>query len=129
MLCKCKIYYIFVKELLIKTPIQMKNIAILLIVLFTTVSFAQKEKTLTLNKETNLIEAVYYHDNGEVSQTGTFTQDGKLEGNWLSYDKNGVKLVSAFYKNGKKVGKWIHWVDGQKKVITYTDNVAALSSL
>ncbi|MFV9551611.1 toxin-antitoxin system YwqK family antitoxin [Algibacter sp. PT7-4] len=107
----------------------MKNIAILLIVLFTTVSFAQKEKTLTLNKETNLIEAVYYHDNGEVSQTGTFTQDGKLEGNWLSYDKNGVKLVSAFYKNGKKVGKWIHWVDGQKKVITYTDNVAALSSL
>jgi 6-phosphogluconolactonase (cycloisomerase 2 family) len=107
----------------------MKNIAILLIALFTTVSFAQKEKSLKLNKETNLIEATYYHDNGEISQKGTFTLDGKLEGNWISYDEKGNKLVSAFYKNGKKVGKWIHWVDGEKKVITYNNNVASLSSL
>ena len=104
----------------------MKNILVLAIVLFTTVAFAQKEKTLTLNKETNLIDAVYYHDNGEISQVGSFTLDGKLEGKWISYDNKGNKLVAAFYDNGKKVGKWIHWIDGQKKVVSYTDNVASL---
>ncbi|MDG1730185.1 MAG: nicotinic acid mononucleotide adenyltransferase [Algibacter sp.] len=107
----------------------MKNIVILAIALFTTISFAQKERTLTLNKDTNLIEVIYYHDTAEVSQTGTFTQEGKLQGNWVSYDTKGNKLVSAFYDNGKKVGKWIHWIDGEKKVVNYTDNVAALSSL
>ncbi|SFZ90619.1 hypothetical protein SAMN05428642_1011041 [Flaviramulus basaltis] len=104
----------------------MKNILILAIALFTTVAFAQKEKTLTLNKETNLIDAVYYHDNGEVSQIGSFTLDGKLDGKWISYDNKGNKLVAAFYDNGKKVGKWIHWIDGNKKVVSYTDNVASL---
>lgn len=104
----------------------MKNILVLVIALFTTVAFAQKEKTLTLNKETNLIDAVYYHDNGEISQVGSFTLDGKLEGKWISYDNKGNKLVAAFYDNGKKVGKWIHWIDGQKKVVSYTDNVASL---
>ena len=104
----------------------MKNILVIALALFTTVAFAQKEKTLTLNKETNLIDAVYYHDNGEVSQIGSFTLDGKLEGKWISFDDNGNKLVAAFYNNGKKVGKWIHWIDGQKKVVNYTDNIASL---
>ena len=105
----------------------MKRYLIFLAVLFVSFSaFAQKEKTLTLNKETNLIDAVYYHDNGEISQTGSFTADGKLEGNWISYDKEGNKLVSAYYKNGKKVGKWIHWINGEKKTVNYDNNVASL---
>ena len=105
----------------------MKKLVVLLVALMVGVfAFAQEKKTLTLNKETNLIDAVYYHDNGAVSQTGSFTADGKLEGNWISYDKEGNKLVSAFYNNGKKVGKWIHWVDGEKKVVHYDNNVASL---
>lgn len=104
----------------------MKNIAIIALVLFTTLTFAQKERTLTLNKETNLIDVVYYHDNGEISQTGVYTVDGKLEGKWLSFDKKGNTIVTAFYKNGKKVGKWIHVVDGVAKEIDYSKNIASL---
>lgn len=105
----------------------MKRYLILLAALFLSISiYAQKEKTLTLNKDTNLIDAIYYHENGEISQTGSFTADGKLEGNWISYDEEGNKIVSAFYKNGKKVGKWIHWIKGEKKVVHYDDNVASL---
>lgn len=104
----------------------MKNILVFAIALFTSVAFAQKERTLTLNKETNLIEVVYYHDNGEVSQTGFYTADGKLEGQWLSFDKEGKKLVTAFYKNGKKVGKWIYVIDGTLKEVDYTNSVASM---
>jgi antitoxin component YwqK of YwqJK toxin-antitoxin module len=126
MLSECKIFYIFVKELLIKPPYKMKNILIIAIAFFTSMTFAQKERTLTLNKETNLIEVVYYHDNGEVSQTGFYTADGKLEGNWLSYDKQGTKIVTAFYKEGKKVGKWIYKIDGNLKEVDYSKNIASL---
>lgn len=104
----------------------MKNIAILAIALFTTLCFAQKERTLNLNKETNLIEVVYFHDNGEVSQTGTYTAEGKLQGEWLSFDEEGSKLVTAYYKNGKKVGKWIYVIEGKLKEVDYTKNVATL---
>ncbi|KJD31756.1 nicotinic acid mononucleotide adenyltransferase [Tamlana nanhaiensis] len=104
----------------------MKTILSFAMALFVTVTFAQKEKKLTLNEDTNLIDVVYYHDNGEVSQTGSFTLEGKLEGNWISYDKKGNKLVSAFYNNGKKVGKWIHYIDGKQKVVNYKDNIASL---
>lgn len=104
----------------------MKNIAILAIALFTTISFAQKERTLNLNKETNLIEVVYFHDNGEVSQTGTYTAEGKLEGEWLSFDEKGTKQVTAYYKNGKKVGKWVYMIEGKIKEVDYTKNVASI---
>ena len=56
----------------------MKKIVTLVLVLCATISFAQKERTLKLNKDTNLIDVVYYHDNGEVSQTGAYTLDGKF---------------------------------------------------
>lgn len=105
----------------------MKKYLILLVAMFVSISvLAQKEKTLKLNKETNLIDVVYYHDNGEISQTGSYTVDGKLEGNWISYDKDGNKLVSAFYKDGVKVGKWTHWIDGEIKIVQYDNNVASL---
>ena len=104
----------------------MKYIIVFALALFTTVAFAQKERTLTHNKETNLIEVVYYHDNGEVSQTGTYTVDGKLEGEWLSFDDKGEKLVTAYYKDGKKVGKWVYVIEGNLKEVDYSKNVASL---
>ncbi|TNJ45312.1 nicotinic acid mononucleotide adenyltransferase [Tamlana fucoidanivorans] len=103
-----------------------KSISFLFALLITVVSFAQQKRVLKHNKDTNLIEVVYYHDNGVVSQTGTYTADGKLHGVWLSYDTEGKKIVSANYDNGKKVGKWIHWVNGEKKVVDYSKNVASL---
>lgn len=106
----------------------MKKLFLLFAFLITVVAFAQdkQKRDLKLNKETNLIEVIYYHDNGVVSQTGTYTLDGKLQGEWLSFNEEGKKTVSANYDNGKKVGKWIYWIDGVKKVVNYTDNVVSL---
>jgi hypothetical protein len=104
----------------------MKNIVIIAIALFTSLAFCQKERTLTLNEETNLIDVVYYHDNGEVSQTGSYTTDGKLQGQWLSFNDKGEKIVTAYYKEGKKVKKWVYIIDGKIKEVDYSKNVASI---
>ena len=70
---------------------------------------SEDTKVLTLDKENKLIKVEIYHDNGELSQTGFYTLDGKLHGEWFSYCDQGNKLVSAVYENGKKVGKWFYW--------------------
>lgn len=102
-----------------------KSMFILLACFISMVSLAQKERVLKLNKETNLIEVTYYHDNGVVSQTGTYTLDGKLQGQWLSYDTEGNKTVLANYDNGKKVGKWFYWTKETVKEVDYSTNVIA----
>ena len=102
-----------------------KSVLILLACFIGIASFAQKERVLKLNKEKNLIEVVYYHDNGEVSQTGTYTLDGKLQGQWLSFDAEGNKTVLANYDNGKKVGKWFYWTKETVKEVDYSTNVIA----
>ncbi len=93
--------------------------------LITVVSFAQQKRELKLNKDTNLIEVVYYHDNGVVSQTGTYTTVGKLQGEWLSFNTEGKKIISANYDNGKKVGKWFYWTKETVKEVDYNTNVIA----
>ena len=90
--------------------------------LIAVVSFAQEQRDLKHNEDTNLIEVVYYHDNGVVSQIGTYTTDGKLQGEWFSYDTEGKKQVSANYDNGKKVGKWFFWKDATLKEVDYSNN-------
>lgn len=73
-----------------------------------TVAFAQSNKP-TLEKKGNVIEATYFHDNGTIAQTGYFTLEGKLQGEWKSYDTNGKKVAVGNYANGQKVGKWFFW--------------------
>lgn len=102
-----------------------KSVLFFFAFLITVFSFAQQKRDLKLNKDTNLIEVVYYHDNGVVSQTGTYTLDGKLQGVWLSFDTEGKKIVSANYDNGKKVGKWFYWNNGSVKEVDYSDNAIA----
>ena len=99
-----------------------KNVLMLFALLISMVSFSQQERELKLNKKTSLIEVVYYHDNGVISQTGTYTLDGKLQGEWLSFDAEGNKSVAANYDNGKKVGKWFYWTDKTLKEVDYTNN-------
>jgi antitoxin component YwqK of YwqJK toxin-antitoxin module len=108
-----------------KAQRKMKKIVILLVMLSVSFTYAQKERSLKLNKETNLIEVVYYHDNGEVSQTGYYTADGKLNGEWFSYCKEGNKLVSAKYDKGTKVGKWFYWSGNTLKEVDYKQNEIA----
>lgn len=103
----------------------MKKIVLFFAFLMTVVSFAQQKRDLKLNKETNSIEVVYYHDNGAVSQTGTYTADGKLQGEWLSFSAEGKKTVSGNYDNGKKVGKWFYYTNETVKQVDYNNNVIA----
>ncbi len=78
-----------------------------------------------LNKDTNLIEATYYHDNGLIAQEGTFNLDGKLHGEWTSYDANGEKIALGSYENGLKTGKWIFWSGDEEKEVEYDNNTIA----
>ncbi len=101
----------------------MKNLLFILSFLFIGIGcFAQKERKVTLNKDTDLMDVIYYHDNGEVSQTGSYTLDGKLHGDWLTFDINGEKTVAATYDHGKKVGKWFYWLDKTLKEVDYSNN-------
>ncbi|MCC1484358.1 toxin-antitoxin system YwqK family antitoxin [Winogradskyella immobilis] len=99
-----------------------KKVLLLFVLLISIVSFAQQERILKLNKNSNLIDVTYYHDNGVVSQTGSYTLDGKLQGEWLSFNTEGKKNVSANYDNGRKVGKWFFWTNETLKEVDYTNN-------
>jgi antitoxin component YwqK of YwqJK toxin-antitoxin module len=107
---------------MLKPIIMKKSILFSIAFLIAVVSYAQQERDLKLNKDTNLIEVVYYHDNGAVSQTGAYTTDGKLQGEWLSFNTEGKKQVSANYNNGTKVGKWFFWNDTTLKEVDYNNN-------
>ena len=99
-----------------------KKVLLLFALLIGMVSFAQQERKLELNKDTNLIDVTYYHGNGVVSQIGAYTLDGELQGEWLSYDTEGKKSISANYDNGKKVGKWFYWNNTTLTEVDYTNN-------
>ena len=95
--------------------------------LITVVTYAQEKqkRDLKFNKKTNLVEVVYYHSNGEVSQTCFYTLDGKLQGEWLSFNTNGEKEISGYYNNGKKVGKWFYYSNNTVKEVDYDDYMIA----
>ena len=103
----------------------MKKFVLLFAFLIAVSSFGQQKRDLKLNKDTNLIEVVYYHDNGAVSQTGFYTADGKLQGEWLSFNEEGTKTVSGNYDNGKKVGKWFYYSNETVKEVDYSNNTIA----
>ncbi len=92
---------------------------------FTMLSFAQQRKELKRNDDTNLIEATYYHDNGEVSQKGTFDLAGKLHGEWISFNEAGEKTSKGSYAKGVRTGKWYFWTDGNLKEVEFSDNKIA----
>ncbi|WP_159021960.1 toxin-antitoxin system YwqK family antitoxin [Formosa sp. L2A11] len=93
--------------------------------LVTVMSFAQDKRELKLNNDTQLIDVTYYHANGEVSQTGTYTQEGKLQGEWNSFDLKGQRTATANYKDGKKVGKWFFWGENSLREVNYSNNAIA----
>ncbi|WP_299676430.1 nicotinic acid mononucleotide adenyltransferase [uncultured Dokdonia sp.] len=109
----------------------MKKILMLLVaVLMITSVQAQKEtKKNTYIKNGDLIEATLYHDNGVVSQIGFFTKDGKVTGEWISYNTEGQKTATAQYDNGAKVGKWFFWNNDTLTEVDYKDSrIAAVNT-
>lgn len=102
----------------------MSRIFTIALILFASGVYAQ-EKEQRYNKETDLIEVVYYHDNGMVSQEGTFNTDQKLHGLWKSFNRKGEKIAEGTYVNGLKSGTWYFWAGDVVKEVTYSDNVIA----
>jgi antitoxin component YwqK of YwqJK toxin-antitoxin module len=89
-------------------------------VLFTFTTVAQEEaKKDTYVKKGDKIEATLYHDNGKVSQHGFFNLEGKLHGEWTSYDTEGNKIAIGNYTDGMKTGKWFFWNDKTLKEVDF----------
>lgn len=100
----------------------MKKIAIILVMLCVSFTYAQDEKAPELVKKGDLTLVTYFHDNGEVQQTGAFNAEGKLQGEWISYDVEGNKVAVGTYEAGKKTGKWFFWEGNSLKEVDYIDS-------
>lgn len=87
-----------------------------------TMTFAQEDNNVKVNKDGDLTVATYYHDNGTIEQQGTFNQEGELHGVWTSYDLDGNKTMVGNYVNGKKDGKWLFWSNNKLKEVDYVDS-------
>ena len=101
----------------------MRNIKSMLVVgaiLFGSVMMAQNVKP-TFEKQGELIKGTFYYDDGSVRQEGTY-KDGKLHGEWVSYDQNGKKTALAQYEEGQKSGKWFFWNADKLTEVDYTSN-------
>ena len=97
--------------------------------MFTSVQAQQETTKNTYTKKGDVIEATIYHDNGTISQTGFFTKDGKLTGEWISYNTQGEKTATAQYSNGAKVGKWFFWNEDTLTEVDYEDSrIAAVNT-
>ena len=107
----------------------MKNIitllALIAIVGIGTAQEVKKNKYVLTGLDGNVIEATLYHDNGVVAQTGFYTLDNKLQGEWISYDTNGNKTAIANYDNGRKVGSWMFFQGETIKEVTYMNSKIA----
>ncbi|QBA63096.1 toxin-antitoxin system YwqK family antitoxin [Muriicola soli] len=104
----------------------MKKIILLLtICAMTSIVYSQKDRELKLNEETNLIEVKEYHDNGLISQEGTFNLEGQLHGEWVSFNDRGEKISKGSYVNGQRTGKWYFWLGNSVKEVEYSKNAIA----
>lgn len=101
----------------------MKNICIAAIVLMSTVSFAQEIEP-KYEIQGNLVKATYYHANGNIKQEG-FYKDGKVHGQWVSYNESGEKLSLGEYTDGKKSGKWFFWNQASLNEVDYLNSRVA----
>lgn len=107
----------------------MRVIGILMTVLTLNVALAQEVNTDSYIKNGKLIEATLYHDNGVVAQQGFYNSEGKLHGQWISYDTEGNKTAIAHYDNGAKTGTWFFWVEDELHEVVYQDSrMAKVSS-
>ena len=108
---------------------------ILLIGLLLSFGFAQKEydkdhiverDTIYIKKFSNeIVSGKVFGMWGDMKVPLGVIKDGKKEGKWISWYKNGKKESEGTFKDGKKDGKWTDWYEnGQKKEEeTYKDGV------
>ena len=75
-------------------------------------------------KKGDLIKGRFYYEDGSIRQEGTY-KNGKLHGQWISYDENGKKTALAYYNQGEKEGKWFFWNGDGLTEVDYQSNVIA----
>ncbi|MBW1297034.1 toxin-antitoxin system YwqK family antitoxin [Aquimarina litoralis] len=102
----------------------MRNLLMTLAVLFSGIMMAQDVKP-TFEKEGNTIKGTFYYETGEIRQQGFYNKEGKLHGEWKSYDATGKKIAMGQYENGEKTGKWFFWEGGKLSEVNYSDNSVA----
>lgn len=102
----------------------MKKILAAMAILFSGTIMAQDVKP-TFEKEGNSIKGTYFYDNNEIRQQGFYNKEGKLHGEWKSYDVSGKKIAMGQYNNGVKTGKWFFWNNEKLSEVNYSDNTIA----
>ena len=104
----------------------MKNIKTLILIVAITFSgsmFAQTDAIEPVfEKQGELIKGTFYYEDGNVRQEGTY-KDGKLHGEWVTYNGEGKKNGLAHYTNGKKTGKWFFWDKDRLSEVNYEESV------
>ncbi|WP_127022875.1 toxin-antitoxin system YwqK family antitoxin [Flagellimonas beolgyonensis] len=98
----------------------MKKAVLFLALMFVVAVSAQDTKP-TFEKVGEMVKATYFHDNGEIAQTG-YMLNGKLHGDWVMFDTQGKKIATGQYVNGTKTGKWFFWKSDVLKEVDFTDN-------
>jgi len=91
----------------------------LFLAMMLTVALSAQEPTYT--KDGNKVIATYFHENGNIAQTGEFLK-GKLHGEWNMFNEAGAKIASGEYLNGKKTGKWFFWKGEELKEVDFEDS-------
>jgi antitoxin component YwqK of YwqJK toxin-antitoxin module len=101
-------------------------IALFVLILASNATFAQECKKTCKKSDyvmvDGLIKAQLFHDNGVVAQTGYYTQENKLQGEWISYDADGNRTAIAYYDNGDKVGTWMFFQGDVRKEVSYENS-------
>ncbi len=100
----------------------MKNNLLIVFLFFTTIMVSAQEKKDSFVKTGDQIEATFFHDNGQIAQTGNYNKQLKLHGEWISYDRKGLKTARAHYKNGEKVDTWMFYSDNVINEVTYINS-------
>jgi len=107
----------------------MKKVILVLGLLFSSVLFAQTEKTYVKCDLTNSITYTKTSENGVVLETGTFNEFGKYDGTWKQYDSRGNLLLIAKFENGIKHGVWRHWFRNKYAEVLYKEGRRVSSKL
>jgi antitoxin component YwqK of YwqJK toxin-antitoxin module len=98
----------------------MKYVSLIFALLFVVVSNAQ-DTAPKFEIEGHLVKATFYHDNGEIAQTGYFLNE-KLHGKWKMYNTEGKKIAMGEFNNGKRTGKWFFWNADALNVVDFKDS-------
>jgi antitoxin component YwqK of YwqJK toxin-antitoxin module len=77
-----------------------------------TASFDNGKSRISMNLVDGLKEGEVkvYFENGDLNEIRSYKKN-IMDGTWLTFNKNKIKIAEAHYLDGKKDGKWLIWDD------------------